>query len=70
MALYVYITGFDFMYKNWPLLDFYIHRFLFKGPLTGEWHTFEHSAMPAGSGDPEGDGKRGGGGANLVMHTE
>jgi hypothetical protein len=35
MALYVYITGFDFMYKNWPLLDFYIHRFLVKGPLAG-----------------------------------
>ncbi len=44
-AAAVYITGFDFMYKNknWPLLDFYIHRFLYKGPLTGEWHTFEHS---------------------------
>jgi hypothetical protein len=40
MALYVYITGFDFMFKNWPLLDFYFHRFIIKGPLAGECLTY------------------------------
>ena len=37
MALYVYITGFYFMYKNknWPLLDFYIHSFSLKGHSLG-----------------------------------